>query len=175
MLQAWKSWSRGRRIAVSGVFAAVVIQLVPYGRGHHNPAVVAEPAWDAPQTRELAVRRCFDCHSNETRWPWYAAIAPISWLVQRHVDEGRSDLNFSEWNRPQHDTWETAVRTRTGDMPVFGYLALHPEARMTPAELNRLAQGLLNTVAKDPPGGGALTGNVSGDDEHSSSAADRTE
>ena len=68
-------------------------QLVPYGRDHDNPPVVAEPAWGSPATRELARRACFDCHSNETQWPWYSNIAPLSWLIQRDVDEGRDELN----------------------------------------------------------------------------------
>jgi hypothetical protein len=75
-----------------------LIQLVPYGRDHTNPPVVAEPAWDSPQTRALAVRACFDCHSNETVWPWYSNVAPASWLVQRDVDDGRRRLNWSEWS-----------------------------------------------------------------------------
>jgi mono/diheme cytochrome c family protein len=64
-------------------------QLVPYGRDHDNPPVAAEPTWDTPTTRELARRACFDCHSNETQWPWYSNIAPLSWLIQRDVEEGR--------------------------------------------------------------------------------------
>ena len=66
---------RGFVIVIVGFLA---IQLVPYGRTHTNPPVTAEPAWDSPQTRALAVRACFDCHSNETVWPWYTSIAPIS-------------------------------------------------------------------------------------------------
>ena len=54
----------------------VLLQLVPYGRDHANPPVRQEPAWDAPRTRELAGRACFDCHSNQTLWPWYASVAP---------------------------------------------------------------------------------------------------
>src|SRR5215216_1353338 len=79
----------------------VVLQLVPYGRRHDNPPTTREPAWDDPTTRALAVRACFDCHSNETRWPWYSYVAPVSWLTQRDVDEGRRELNFSEWDRQQ--------------------------------------------------------------------------
>ena len=63
----------------------VVMQAVPYGRDHTNPPVIVEPAWDSPRTRELAVRACFDCHSNETKWPSYSHVAPLSWVVQRHV------------------------------------------------------------------------------------------
>lgn len=81
--------------------ASLGIQAVLYGRQHSNPPVVAEPKWDAPQTRSLAARACFDCHSNETVWPWYSNFAPISWLVQRDVDEGRRALNFSEEPRAE--------------------------------------------------------------------------
>ena len=90
-----------RRILL-GVLAVLVvgfltIQLVPYGRDHTNPPVTGEPPWDSPETRAMAVASCFDCHSNETEWPWYSNIAPFSWRIQSHVDEGREVLNFSQW------------------------------------------------------------------------------
>jgi len=122
----------------------LLIQLVPYGRDHENPPVVAEPAWDSPQTRELAVRACFDCHSNETVWPWYSNVAPMSWLVQRDVDEGREHLNYSEWNRPQEGD-ESAETVREGSMPPNYYTWTHSEARLTAAELSALEQGLAAT------------------------------
>ncbi|MEZ4770229.1 MAG: heme-binding domain-containing protein [Caldilineales bacterium] len=82
-----------KRIALYVILALVavflLIQLVPYGRDHTNPPVVQEPVWDSPQTEALARAACYDCHSNEVVWPWYSNIAPISWLVQRDVDEGR--------------------------------------------------------------------------------------
>jgi len=91
-----------------GVSAFLLIQLIPYGHDHTNPAVVAEPAWDSTQTRDLAKRACFDCHSNEVVYPWYSNIAPVSWLVQHDVEDGRRRLNFSEWQagsqRAQHIT-----------------------------------------------------------------------
>ncbi len=80
------------------VVGLIAIQLVPYGRNHTNPPVQSEPNWDSPETRALAERACFECHSNETAWPWYSNIAPVSWLVQHDVDEGREKLNFSEWS-----------------------------------------------------------------------------
>ena len=93
------------RLALYGALGLLVLfalaQAVPYGGAHTNSPVTAEPAWNSPETRALAVRPCFDCHSNESRWPWYSNIAPVSWLVQREVDGGRSTLDFSEWNRPQ--------------------------------------------------------------------------
>lgn len=123
-----------------GIFLA--IQLVPYGWRRTNPPVVAEPAWDSPRTRELFLRTCADCHSNRTVWPWYARIAPISWLVVKDVEEGRSHLNVSEWNRPQKDADEAAEELREGKMPLPMYLRAHPEARLSAAEKAELVRGL---------------------------------
>ena len=75
----------------------MAIQFYPYGRDHANPPTSLEPPWDSPQTRLLAVRACFDCHSNDTVWPWYTDVAPISWLAQADIASGRESLNFSEW------------------------------------------------------------------------------
>ena len=123
----------------------VLIQLVPYGRNHTNPPVQAEPQWDSPETRALAKRACFDCHSNETVWPWYSNIAPISWLTQRDVDEGRQKLNFSEWNRPQ-EVDEVIEVIQKGEMPPKIYLLAHPQARLTQAEKEKLIRGLQATL-----------------------------
>jgi mono/diheme cytochrome c family protein len=126
----------------------LVIQLIPYGRDHDNPPVAAEPSWDSSQTRELAVRACFDCHSNQTVWPWYSNVAPISWLVQRDVDEGRDELNYSEWDRDQEGE-ESAETVRDGSMPPNSYLLTHPDARLTDAELALLADGLAATFGEE--------------------------
>lgn len=120
----------------------VAIQLVPYGRAHANPPVTKEPDWIQASTRELAVRACFDCHSNETRWPWYTHVAPMSWLVQRHVEEGRTVLNFSEWNRPYEEAGEASEAVLEGEMPLWSYLLAHPSARLTATETQALARGL---------------------------------
>jgi hypothetical protein len=125
------------------------MQLVPYGRAHSNPPVLAEPAWDSPRTRELAERACFDCHSNETKWPWYAKVAPFSWVMQRDVEMGRSVMNFSEWTRsyalaPQA---EHAVLRR--DMPPRNYRMLHGDSYLTQNEKVELADGLRETLRLD--------------------------
>jgi hypothetical protein len=122
------------------------IQVVPYGRQHTNPPVAVEPGWDTPATRALAARACFDCHSNETVWPWYSNIAPISWLVERDVDEGRRALNFSEWNRPQKEARESANTVREGEMPPWIYTIRRASARLSPAEKEALARGLAATL-----------------------------
>ena len=140
-----KWWSR---IALGLLGTFLVIQLVPYGRGHTNPPVTGEPAWDAPETRALAKQACFDCHSNETKWPAYASIAPASWLVQRDVNEGRAVLNFSEWTSPQAEAKEAAAEVLEGEMPPAAYMLVHAHARLNAADRDRLAQGLARTLGR---------------------------
>ena len=140
-----------RKVLLVLVALFAVAQLVPYGRDHTNPPVAAEPAWDRPTTRALAVRACFDCHANETRWPWYSHVAPVSWLVQHDVDEGREELNFSEWNRPQKEAKKAGRVVRKGNMPLGQYVVLHPSARLTHDEREDLARGLDATLGSGSP------------------------
>ena len=137
------------------LLVAVLIQLIPFGRDHANPPKVGEPAWNSASTRELFGRACFDCHSNETKWPWYSNIAPVSWLVQRDVNGGRRHLNFTEWNIPQQHAEDVAARVGKGDMPPWFYLPLHPAARLTELEKQALIDGAKEslgpqTAAKAP-------------------------
>lgn len=127
-----------------GIFA--VMQLIPYGRTHKNPRVIQEPAWDSPRTRELAKRACFDCHSNETRWPWYANVAPFSWVVQHDVEVARDVLNFSAWQVHFDLAASSSLSVRTGNMPPVKYRMAHPEADLTPQEMTDLAKGLDATI-----------------------------
>ncbi len=129
--------------ALAGIF--LLIQLIPFGHQHTNPPVSQEPNWDSPQTRELAQRACFDCHSNETVWPWYSNIAPVSWLVQSDVNEGRSHLNFSDWSKVR-EAFEIPEVVQEGRMPPSIFLIMHPEARLTQAEKEALVSGFKATV-----------------------------
>ncbi len=131
-------------IVLVGLF--LLIQLVPYGRDHTNPSHQVEPNWDKPETRALAQRACFDCHSNETVWPWYSHVAPSSWLVQKDVEVGRSELNFSEWDKPQDEADHAGKMVTRGKMPLKKYLLLHPGARLTDTERDALASGLNATI-----------------------------
>lgn len=128
------------------VVVFLLIQLVPYGKDHTNPPVTGEPAWDSPQTRELAKRACFDCHSNETNYPWYSNVAPVSWLVMHDIEEGRGRLNFSEWEagskRAQRANDEVGEVIASGQMPMPIYLLQHPTAKLTDAEKKALISGL---------------------------------
>jgi hypothetical protein len=123
----------------------VGLQVIPYGRDHSNPPVVGEPRWDSPQTRALVKQACFDCHSNETRWPWYAKVAPASWMVQHDVTEARAAMNFSDWRR-EHNTLdiEEALKRK---MPLNLYTTVNAHARLGPSDRIFLTRGLARTVA----------------------------
>jgi hypothetical protein len=138
-----------RWLPVVLVGLAVGIQLVPYGRAHTNPPVVQEPAWDSPRTRELAKRACYDCHSNETVWPWYSHLAPFSWSVQDHVEEGREHMNFSEWNHPSEHAHEAAEEVEEGHMPLPSYVRMHSSARLSDSEREELIAGLKATFGEE--------------------------
>lgn len=111
-----------------------------------NPPVVAEPHWDSPRTRELVRRACFDCHSNETRVPWYGQVAPFRWLVAHHVAEGREHLNFSD-PASGYEVDEMVGEIRKGAMPTWDYKLVHAAARLSQAEQDSLVAGLEATFA----------------------------
>jgi len=124
----------------------IVIQAIPYGKNHTNPPINGEPAWSSPRTRELMVRACFGCHSNQVEYPSYASVAPISWMVQSHVDEGRSKVNYQEWNSGERAD-DTIEVIQNGSMPPSFYTTFgrHPEAKLTKAEVAELIAGLKAT------------------------------
>lgn len=118
------------------VAALAAIQLVPVERA--NPPVESDIA--APdEVKKILRRSCYDCHSNETRWPWYARIAPVSWLIASDVKEGRREVNFSEWNkftggRRARKFKEIVEQLEQEKMPQWYYLLLHPDAKLSPAD-----------------------------------------
>jgi len=132
----------------------VALQLVPYGRDHTNPPARHVVAWNAEATRDLAMRACFDRHSNETRWPWYASIAPVSWRIQHNVREGREKLNFTALDPGSESASDVADEApemvTKGKMPPLDYLLMHPEAWMSSTDRRALATGLEATLAGFP-------------------------
>ena len=89
-----------------------------------------------PQVAAILERSCRDCHSNQTVWPWYTNVAPISWWLSNHVNEGRQNLNLSEWGRLDHDRQDRKLRqicdeVQDGVMPLSSYLPMHPQAKLS--------------------------------------------
>ena len=119
--------------ALAFCVAFIAIQLVPVNRT--NPPV--ESGFRGSTEAVSVLRRaCYDCHSNETVWPWYSHVAPLSWVIVHDVNEGRAALNFSTWNqlssekqtKGMKESWEEVAE---GKMPTWYYVALHPEARLS--------------------------------------------
>jgi hypothetical protein len=122
------------------ILTAVGIQFVPVDRTN---AGVETDLGAPPEVDAILRRSCYDCHSNETRWPWYSHVAPVSWLVEEDVRHGREHLNFSTWNRYdtkkrnhlKHEIWE---EVEEGKMPLENYLRMHGDAKLGEADLKIL-------------------------------------
>jgi hypothetical protein len=144
-----RSFRKDARIAVLVLVAALTLaQAIRVERS--NPPARSDISAD-PAVGPLLRRACYDCHSNETNWPWYSNVAPASWLVSSDVNEGRSQLNFSEWENYGRDAQarklkEIAEEMRDGDMPPWYYSVMHRNARLNSAERSRIQAW---TAAKD--------------------------
>jgi hypothetical protein len=132
------------------VTALMAAQFVPATRT--NPPV--QGSLQAPLPIAARLRRaCYDCHSNETRWPWYSHVAPVSWLIIRDVNLGREEINFSEWEsyypRTRRRKLEWMGRAlHEKQMPPWSYRLMHPSARLSEAdraELQSWIESTLNT------------------------------
>lgn len=147
----------GKWTVAAAVAVAVAIQLVPVERT--NPVV--QRTLDPPEDVEQVLRKaCFDCHSNETEWPWYAYVAPVSWLVADDVHEAREDMNFSEWPSDPDEAVdlieEIGEQVESDAMPPDSYRWMHPEARLSAQERQllidwSLTQGGLDRLPGDLP------------------------
>ncbi|MGD9947209.1 MAG: heme-binding domain-containing protein [Desulfobulbus sp.] len=128
------------------IILLIGIQFIPYGKNHTNPKTVAEPPWDTPTTRTTFFKMCGDCHSNETRWPLYSKFAPVSWLVQHDVDDGRKHLNVSMWDVQKRNKGDEAAHEyKEGDMPPWIYKLPRPETRLSQQEKEAFINGLKAT------------------------------
>lgn len=129
-----KKWLK--RVGIGLFLILIGLQFVPVDRAnppeHDQLAVPAE-------VQAILRRACYDCHSNETNWPWYSQIAPASLLLANDVKEGRREVNFSTWEkydqrRKSRKLKEIANQVEKGDMPLWYYLPLHPDAKLSPAD-----------------------------------------
>ena len=122
-----------KRVLWALAVVLTAIQFVPVDRS--NPPVESK-AVTSILVEEILERSCYDCHSNETKWPWYSYLAPMSWLVAGDVADARAHLNFSTWNKYSaaerqgiwSEIWEEVADDR---MPLWFYLPLHPAAKLS--------------------------------------------
>ena len=134
--------------------AFIAIQFKPVDRS--NPPITMDIA--APPAVDAILRQsCYDCHSNETRWPWYSYVAPVSWLVTKDVHDGRKHFNFSTWDDYDPEDRidiidEMYEEAEEGEMPLPIYLKMHSDAKLTPEDLqilNQWANGALGETDSD--------------------------
>jgi len=123
----------------------VVLVLIQFVRPEQTNPPVTGDINAPPEVAKVLRKSCYDCHSNETTWPWYSKVAPVSWLVTRDVNEGRKELNFSEWQsfadkRKDKKFEEIADEVGEGEMPMAIYLPMHPEAKLSDAEKTLLVE-----------------------------------
>lgn len=131
------------RFSVVGVIvalAAAQFYRPPRTNPPSDPAASFEALAQAPALHRVVQRSCHDCHSNQTVWPWYSRIAPVSWLIAEDVIDGRAHLNFSEWNRfgpemSRSRMQEACRQMREGEMPPWYYVRMHPSAGLNRAEV----------------------------------------
>lgn len=119
-----------------------------FGPAKTNPAVDASQTVEArlqvtPPVAAILDRSCKDCHSNKTRWPWYSNVAPVSWFVIDHVNEGRANMNFSEWGRYTQSDVDVLLKkmcreVKGGDMPLSTYTPLHPGSKLSSDDVKTL-------------------------------------
>lgn len=139
---------RMRLLALSGALVAVPSALFhPFGamKAQRSERPLLLDASFDPQVVKILERSCQNCHSEKTAWPWYSYVPPMSWMIESDVARGRGHLNLSRWNgyrpeRQQEILSEMSSLVRNRVMPLPRYLLLHPEARMSEAEVNYLYQ-----------------------------------
>jgi hypothetical protein len=121
-----------------------------------DPSKTLEAHVDVPpNVNAILTRSCADCHSNNTRWPWYSNVAPVSWLLANDVNGGRLHLNFSDWEARHHHEDESPFdemckQVRDGDMPPWYYRPMHPAARLTPADVQTLCDWAASAKERSP-------------------------
>ncbi|HZT60288.1 MAG TPA: heme-binding domain-containing protein [Pyrinomonadaceae bacterium] len=98
-----------------------------------------------PEVSSILERSCNDCHSSKTVWPWYSQVAPVSWYLKSHVDEGRKELSMSDWGtyptkKAARKLGEMCEQVKKGDMPLKSYLLLHPAAKLSGDDIKTLCE-----------------------------------
>ncbi|MCB0583915.1 MAG: heme-binding domain-containing protein [Phaeodactylibacter sp.] len=151
--------------AVLAILAALVI-IQFFGIDKTNPPVIEGESFMAVAQPPAEVARllkdaCYDCHSHETEYPWYTSIAPVSWWIGHHIEEGREHLNFSTWGtynaeKKAHKAEECGEEIEKGEMPLTSYLPMHPEARLTAAQKEQLISWFKELSGESEEGGEAI-------------------
>ncbi|MBE0679276.1 MAG: heme-binding domain-containing protein [Bacteroidales bacterium] len=138
------------------VLGFIVIQFIPPGIPGSKPEDdnnIVKSGLLSDHVTGLLRKSCFDCHTDQTELPWYSGLAPVSWLLADHINEGKSHLNFSEWG--SYSTREKIGKLEdikdeieSGGMPLKSYLLMHPEAKLNPEEVKLLVNWAAEASSK---------------------------
>jgi hypothetical protein len=128
------------------IVVMIAIQFIPGGIPDNKPEdnrTLAHDTLVSPDVLAILKKSCFDCHSNQTDFPWYASIAPSSWLLADHINEGRKNLNFSEWQdfskrKKVGKLEDIQEQVKKGEMPLKSYTLIHKKAVLSPEEIETL-------------------------------------
>jgi hypothetical protein len=128
------------------IVVMIAIQFIPGGIPDNKPEdnrTLAHDTLVSPDVLAILKKSCFDCHSNQTDFPWYASIAPSSWLLADHINEGRKNLNFSEWQdfskrKKVGKLEDIQEQVKKGEMPLKSYTLIHKKAVLSPEEIQTL-------------------------------------
>lgn len=138
-----RNYRKGAKIGVLILVAALAVsQAIRFEKT--NPPSRLDASLD-PAVKPLLKRACYNCHSNETVWPWYSSVAPVSWLVASDVKEAREHLNFSDWDTFSsevrgHKRMDMAEEIEEGSMPPWYYSIMHRDSRLTAEERNGITK-----------------------------------
>jgi hypothetical protein len=156
--------SLAKRTLVAVGIAVVGMQFVPTAaKQHFAPSMQTHLGRVMnPEVGAILERSCQDCHSANTRWPWYSRVAPISWIVARDVDRGRAKLDFTDWAVHRHsenERMEICDAVSNGSMPMRAYTVVHRDARLSMHDVDRICDwaGSPDTPPTPKPGGSKVT------------------
>lgn len=147
------SMSRTKKILLAILIVLIVIQFVQPARNTSGQVLQTDivKVFNVPQSTQAVFKKaCYDCHSNNTRYPWYANVQPIGWLLARHVKEGKAELNFSEFGSYSSRRQANKLRAiensvKDGTMPLSSYLLLHKDARLTETDKTEIINWVRRT------------------------------
>ena len=138
-----------RIVKIIFVCLFIVFALIQFIRiDRTNPPIASEKPMETAinvpaDIQQIMARSCNDCHSNKTVYPWYTQIAPVSWWLKDHIDDGRKELNTSEFatyapKKQEHKLEEVCEQIRSGEMPLPSYLIMHSDAALAPTEVDAI-------------------------------------
>jgi Haem-binding domain len=146
----WSALAVGTLFCALQVVPAPIKTLTPAG----HPQSLGVERVVGPEVGAILKRSCGDCHSNNTTWPWYSHVAPVSWVVSKHVTQGREKLNFSNWvagKVTSNQMAEICDAVSNGSMPLRGYTMLHRDARLSGSDVDAICNWADKRLARKQP------------------------